>query len=392
MTQETFPSSKVQYTTIFVLTLVHFAGDFYSSLFTPLLPAFVDKLSLSLAQVGLITGAIRFLSFIVQPVSGYFADRYETRGFVLTGLFLAFFFIPFSGIAPNFWVLLAVLCLGSIGSSVFHPSTTGMVPLYAGNRAGLCLSVFNTGGTFAFAVGPVFITWYVVRFGLERMPYTLVFGACVFLFCLKFLPTPISENLSHLGFLGSIRESLGKVYKPIILIWLVMVLRSVTGQTFLTFMPIFLAGRGHSLVSVGLIVSLFVVAGVISGLLAGYLADRIEFKTIFVMFHSCMAPALLLYLYLPGAFVYLGAFVAGFAVLASLPLGVVMAQKLAPQSRSMVSSLMMGFAYGLGGAFSPLIGRLGDVFGLDKVLLWSAFLPLVTLLLIARFPKNLTAR
>jgi FSR family fosmidomycin resistance protein-like MFS transporter len=391
MKNETFPSNKVQYFTIFVLTLVHFSGDFYSSFFTPLLPAFVDKLSLSLAQVGFITGSVRFLSFIVQPVAGYFADRYETRWFVFTGLFLAFFFIPFSGIAPSFWVLLGVLCLGSIGSSMYHPSTTGMVALYAGNHAGFCLSIFNTGGTFAFAVGPIFITWYVARFGLEAMPFTAVLGASAFLFCLKYLPTPVSENLSHLGFLGSIRETLGKVYKPIFLIWLVMVIRSVTGQTFITFMPIHLADNGHSLVSVGVIVSLFIAAGAISGLLAGYLADRIGFRTIFFATHGCMAPALLLYLYLPGVFVYLGAFLAGFSVLASLPLGVAMAQKLAPQSRSMVSSLMMGFAYGLGGVFSPLIGRLGDVYGLENVLLCAAFLPIVTLVLIAKFPTNLTA-
>lgn len=392
MTDKPSDAGKVQYTTIFVLTLVHFSGDFYSSFFNPLLPAFVDKLSLSLAQVGLITGMVRFLSFIVQPVSGYFADRHETRRFVLTGLFCAFFFIPFTGLAPNFWALFALLCLGSVGSSVFHPSTTGMVPLYSGNRTGFCLSIYNTGGTFAFALGPVFITWYVARFGLERMPFTLVLGACAFLFCLKYLPKPVSENLSHLGFLGSIRETLGKVYKPIILIWVVMVLRSVTGQTFLTFMPIYLADRGHSLVSVGFIVSLFVVAGAISGLLAGYLADRTGFKSIFFVSHACMAPALLLYLYLPGVFVYAGAFLAGFAVLASLPLGVVMAQKLAPKSRSMVSSLMMGFAYGMGGMFSPIMGRLGDVYGLHNVLFCSAFIPILTLALIAKFPSKLEAR
>ena len=133
MTQHKSYDNSVNYNIIFVLTLVHFTGDFYSSFFTPLLPAFVDKLGLTLAQVGLITGMVRFLSFIVQPVVGYLADRYETRSFVFAGLFLAFFFIPFSGIAPNFWVLLIVLCLGSIGSSMFHPSTTGMVPLYSGN-------------------------------------------------------------------------------------------------------------------------------------------------------------------------------------------------------------------------------------------------------------------
>lgn len=379
--------NQINYNIIFILTLVHFTGDFYSSFFTPLLPAFVDKLGLTLTQVGLITGMVRFLSFIVQPVTGYFADRYETRSFVLAGLFFAFFFIPFSGAASSFWMLTFILCLGSIGSSMFHPSTTGMVPLYAGNRTGFCLSIYNTGGTLAFALGPVFITWYVAGYGLEKMPYTLIFGAIAFLFCLRYLPAPVSENLSHLGFLGSLKESLGKVYKPLFLIWIVMVLRAVAGQTFMTFMPIYLANKGHNLVSVGFIVSLFILAGTFSGLLSGYLADRTDFKKIFFVSHAFMAPALLLYLYLPGPFVYLGSFLAGFAVLASLPLGVVMAQRLAPKSRSMVSSLMMGFAYGLGGAVSPLIGKLADIYGLETVLFYSAFIPLVTLLFIIKFPR-----
>ncbi len=387
MTQHKSGDNTVNYSIIFVLTLVHFTGDFYSSFFTPLLPAFVDKLGLTLAQVGLITGMVRFLSFIVQPVIGYLADRYETRSFVFAGLFFAFFFIPFSGIASNFWTLLIILCLGSIGSSMFHPSTTGMVPLYSGNRAGFCLSIYNTGGTFAFALGPVFITWYVAGFGLEQMPYTILFGAAAFFFCIKYLPVPISENLSHLGFFGSLKETLGKVYKPIFLIWLVMVLRAVTGQTFMTFMPIYLTDKGHSLVSVGLIVSLFILAGTFSGLLAGYLADKTDFKKIFFVSHAFMAPALLLYLYLPGPFVYLGSFIAGFSVLASLPLGVVMAQKLAPKSRAMVSSLMMGFAYGLGGLVSPLVGKLADIYGLENVLFYSAFIPIVTLVPIMKFPK-----
>jgi FSR family fosmidomycin resistance protein-like MFS transporter len=262
-----------------------------------------------------------------------------------------------------------------------------MVPLYAGNRTGFCLSLFNTGGTLAFALGPVFITWYVVRFGLEQMPYTLLIGAVAFLFCIRYLPVPITENLSHLGFWGSMKETLGKVYKSIFLIWLVMVLRAVTGQTFITFMPIYLTNKGHDLFSVGLIVSSFIVGGTLSGLLAGYLADRIDAKKIFFVSHALMLPALLLYLYLPGPFVYIGSFVAGFAVLASLPLGVVMAQKLAPKSRSMVSSLMMGFAYGLGGAVSPFIGKLADIYGLETVLFYSAFIPLVTLIFILKFPR-----
>jgi FSR family fosmidomycin resistance protein-like MFS transporter len=373
---------------IFILTLVHFTGDFYSSFFIPLLPEFVDKLNLTLAEVGLLTGATRLLAFIVQPAVGYLADRYESRTFVLSGLFFALFFIPFSGIAPNFWTLMIVLCLGSLGSSMFHPATTGMVALYSGRRTGFSLSIFNTGGTLAFAIGPVFITWYVERFGLENMPYTIFLGTLVFIFCLRYLPLPISENLSHLGFIGSMKEMLGKVYKSIFLIWLVMVLRAVASQTFMTFMPIHLVKNGHTLVSVGLIVSFFTLAGTLSGLLAGWLADRTEFKKLFFIFHGLMTPALLLFLYLPGSFVYLGAFLAGFMALASLPLGVIMAQKLAPKSRSMVSSLMMGFAYGLGGAVSPLVGKLADIYGLETVLFYSAFVPLVSLIFILKFPRN----
>ena len=379
-------SNNVNYRIIFVLTMIHFTGDFYSSFFTPLLPAFVDKLGLTLAQVGLITGLVRFLSFIVQPVVGYMSDRYESRSFVFIGLFLAFFCIPFSGLATNFGLLLLVLCLGSIGSSMFHPATTGMVPLYSGNKTGFCLSIYNTVGTLAFGLAPVFITWYVAKYGLESMPYTLILGLVAFIFCFKYLPMPVSENLSHLGFIGSIKESLGKVYKPIILIWVVMVLRAVTGQSFMTFMPIFLADKGHELTSVGLIYALFIMGGTLSGLLAGYMADRIGFKKIFFLSFILMPPTLLLYLFLPGPWVYFGSFLAGFTVLASLPLGVVMAQKLAPKSRAMVSSLMMGFAYGLGGAISPLVGKLADIYGLETILFYSAFIPLLCLIFIVKFP------
>jgi len=379
--------NRVNYGIVLVITLVHFSGDFYSSFFAPLLPAFVDKLGLTLAQVGLLTGLVRLLAFMIQPVVGYLSDRYESRWFIFTGLFLAFFFIPFSGLAPNFWVLLLVLCLGSLGSSMFHPATTGMVPLYSGNRTGFCLSIYNTGGTLAFALGPVFITWYVARYSLEAMPWTMILGLVAFLFCLKYLPTPQSENLSHMGFFKSLKVTIGPVYKTIFLIWLVMFLRAITGQAFMTFMPIYLADTGHPLPSVGLIVSFFIVAGTLSGLLAGYLADRTGFKKIFFISHLLMAPALMLYLYLPGPYVFVGAFFAGFFVLASLPLGVVMAQKLVPRSRAMVSSLMMGFAYGLGGALSPVVGSLADMYTIETVLLYTAFIPLISLVFIAMFPR-----
>ncbi|MFO7884130.1 MAG: MFS transporter [Desulfobacteraceae bacterium] len=381
-------SNQLNSKIIFALTLVHFTGDFYSSFTGPLLPVFTEKLSLSMAQVGILTGIIRLLSFIVQPVVGYLADRYQTRLFILGGLFFTIFFIPLSGIAPNFYLLIIVLAIGSIGSSMFHPSVTGMIPLYSGLKTSFCISIFNTGGTLAFGIGPVFITWFVARFGLENMPYTMGIGVVFLLVCIKIVPPPVSEGFKNKGFIGSIKETLGDVWKPIALIWVVMVLRAVTGQSFMTFMPIYLANSGYPLVSVGFIVALFIIAGTLSGLTAGLMADRTGFKKIFYLTHTLMTPALLLYLYLPGNFAFAGSFLAGFFVMATMPLGVVMAQNLAPKGRSMVSSFMMGLAYGLGGAVSPVVGRLADIFSIETVLFYTAFVPLITLPIISLFPGS----
>ena len=60
---------------LFALTLVHFTGDFYSSFISPLYPLFVQKMGLSLVQVGIISGVIRLMAFIIQPSVGYLADR-----------------------------------------------------------------------------------------------------------------------------------------------------------------------------------------------------------------------------------------------------------------------------------------------------------------------------
>jgi FSR family fosmidomycin resistance protein-like MFS transporter len=380
---------KTQHTNvkiIFALTLVHFMGDFYSSFIAPLLPAFVDKLSLSMAQVGIMIGIMRFLAFIVQPSIGYVADRYPTRSFALGGLLLTVLFIPLTGLSPSFFVLTLLLAFGSVGSSMFHPSITGMVPVYAGRNSGFSMSIFNTGGTLAFGIGPLFITWYVARYGLSTMPVTMLIGLGALIFLYRILPMPEDQDLKTSGFINSLKDTLGEVWQAVLLIWCVMVLRAIVGQSFMTFMPVLLAQKGYPLVAVGVVTSLFVVAGSLSGLTAGYLADKTGFKPIFYWTHGLMTPALLLFLNLSGSWIYIGAFTAGLFVLATLPLGVVMAQELAPRGRSMVASLMMGFAYGLGGVISPVIGKLSDLFSIQTVLLYVAFIPLLTLVIIFFFP------
>jgi FSR family fosmidomycin resistance protein-like MFS transporter len=373
---------------IFALTLLHFAGDFYISFVNPLLPVFVEKFSLSLTQVGLIAGMMRVLAFVVQPGVGYFADRYRSRVFILGGPLLCTLFIGLVGWAHSFWDLLIFVAIASIGSSMFHPSMAGMISGYAGRHFGLSLSIFNMGGTLAFGVGPVLITWFVSRSGLEVLPWVAVPGVLLLLSVVRFTPRPLGEGLRGQGFFGAIREAFGSSWKPVMLIWVVMVLRTFIQQSFMTFTPVLYAREGYSLLSVGLVISLFTGAGTVSGVIAGHLSDRIGYKPIYFVTFFLGTPALLLMLLLPGNWIYPVAVVAGFLMYATLPLGLVMAQKLAPHGKSMVSSLMMGLAQGVGGMMAPMVGSLADIYSIRSVLSVLAFVPLLSLGLVWFFPEK----
>ena len=367
---------------VLALTLIHFIGDFYNAFIIPLLPLFIDKFSLTLAQAGLVTGLSRFLAFVVQPPVGYLADRHPSRFFALGGPLLVMVFISLTGITPYFWLLVLCVCLGSIGSSMFHPTAAGMVEPYAGRHFGLAMSIFGMGGTLAFAVGPLFISWLVGRYGLNATPYAMLLGAAVLVFLCKRVPAPQASTLTSHGFINSIKEVFGSVWLPIVMILTVMVLRAFVSQSFMTYLPVMISRQGYSLISIGAVVSLFTLAGALSGLIAGHLSDRIGFKPVFICAHLMATPCMVTALFLPGSGLFLFTFLSGFFILATIPLGVALAQKLAPRGKSMASSLMMGLAYGMGGLLTPLTGKLADMYTIRPVLTAIAIVPLITVVLI----------
>ncbi len=383
----TEPSSKANVRVLAALTLVHFTGDFYNAFTTPLLPVFAGVFALSLTEVGIISGLGRFLSFVVQPNVGYFADRYRTRLFILGGIFLSVTAIPLTGAAPSYAVLLFLTALGSIGSAMFHPSVAGMVYSCAGTRPGFAYSVFNMGGTFAFAVSPLFITWYVSGLGLGAMPGLMIPGLAILAYLFLAVPVPEGEKMESDTFLGTLREAFGQVWRWIALIWLVMVLRAFVAHVFRTYLPVLYVQEGFSLVSVGAMITLFTLAGTASGMLFGYLSDRIGFRKLFYASFLAAAPCLMLLVWAEGAWVYPLIFLSGFFIMATLPLGVTLAQTLAPRGRSMVSSLMMGFAFGLGGSMTPIAGAFADAFSIRPVLAAAALIPLALLALVSFLPE-----
>jgi FSR family fosmidomycin resistance protein-like MFS transporter len=379
--------SKTYWKVLIALSLVHFSGDFYSSFMSPLFPVFVDKMGLSLAQVGFIAGVSRFLMFIVQPLSGYWADRHPSRKFILIGLLMPVIFIPLTGMTTGFYALLLCVVIGSTGSSLFHPPVTGMVPVYAGRNLGLAMSIYNTSGTLAFGVGPIFITWYVAGFGLGAMPVTMALGLLIWIYFYWVIPRPTGDNLAQYGFIETLRQTLGDVWQPILLIWIVMVSRALVGQSLMTFMPVVWVQKGHTIVSAGVLFSIFTISGTVAGILCGHLSDRMGFKRLLWITHGLMAPFLIVFLLASGKWVYPATILAGGFNMASLPLGVVMAQKIAPRGRSMVASLMMGLAFGTGGVLAPIVGKLGDIYSIQSVLMFLVCVPVLSLIPIYFIPE-----
>ena len=293
-------SANANVKVIFALFMVHFIGDFYSSFIGPLMPVFEKTFSLSLTEVGFLAAVTRLLSFLVQPVVGYAADRSKTRFYVLAGPLLPIVFIPLTGLAQSYWMLLIFMAVASIGSSMFHPTAAGMVTTHAGRHHGFCLSIFNMGGTFAFGVGPLVIAFCVERWGLSSSVYTMFFGLAVVVWLFMALPEPVGEDLSKMGFFGSLKTALGPVWRSIFLVWLTMVLRSIVSQSFLIFMPLLYAKNNLSLTTIGLLVSIYTIAGSVSGLLAGGLADRYGFKPLFYICMGLSPIFLILLLYAEG--------------------------------------------------------------------------------------------
>ncbi len=380
-------SAEINKKAIFALFLVHFSGDFYLSFVRPLLPVLAEKFSLNLTQVGVITAVMTLMAFLIQPVFGFFADRYQPRQILLISALVGAVCIPLAGVAPAFAVVLVLIGLGSISSAIYHPTAAGMVPVFAGQHAGFSISIFGLGGTLGFTLGPIVAASFVSLYGLNRLPATTLFGFLVFFCLMVLIPAPDVDASQKNESLGSIRETIGKVWRPVALIWILAVSRGFVEQAGQTFIPVLYASEGHSLVTVGAVISLFTVGGSLSALVCGHLVDRIGFKPVYYFSFALSSPFLLLFIHGTGGWVYPLAFISGFLMLATLFPGVALAQHIAPNNRSLVSSIVMGLAMGSAGILMPLAGRLADAFGIRPVLSCIAVIPFAALFAVRYLPE-----
>jgi FSR family fosmidomycin resistance protein-like MFS transporter len=182
---------------------------------------------------------------------------------------------------------------------------------------------------------------------------------------------------------------LRRVWKPLLILYLLVFLRSIVQITFAQFLPLYLhLQRGYRLDTASYIVSCYLVAGAVGGFTGGNLADRFGERFIIVLSMIGSIPFLALFLFSKGPLSIAGLLIGGLILLFTIPVNVVMAQELLPSQAGTVSALMMGFAWGMAGVmFIPLVGWISDALSLQHAMAGLIAAPAAGFLLALQLPK-----
>ncbi|HYT75648.1 MAG TPA: MFS transporter [Vicinamibacterales bacterium] len=372
--------------TVFLMAGAHFMVDGYGNIYAPLLPLLIPKLHLSLAAAGTLTMFYQMAASVSQVGFGHIADRWKPRLLVMIGPVVAVGVLSFVGVAPTVPVLAAVLVVGGLGAAAFHPPAAALAHRLGGARPGLAMSVHITGGTLGFSLGPLLFAPAAQHLGLEWTPLLAIPGLIVVAFFLTRVPPIPLHHDSGAGF-----SALRPYARPLALLYMIVVLRTLASLSFATFVPVMLTRRGLSVSTAGAIIAVYLFASGAGGFLGGPAADRFGPRNVIAWSLALSTPFLLVAPLLSGWPFVLILATGGFFLQSTLPVNVIFGQALAPVSAATVSSLMMGFAWGMGGFSVPVVGALADRYGIDRTLVWLALIPLVAAGLTIWLPKRAPA-
>jgi len=245
------------------------------------------------------------------------------------------------------------------------------------------MSFHITGGSLGLSLGPLIFAPFAERFGLLWTPVLMVPALAVLALVLPRVP-PI-EGLGDRGDLSGF-GALRPYRKPLTLLYLLVVTRTLAALSFATFMPVMLTRRGMSLTDAGIAVGIYFFVSSVGGFIGGPLADRWGPRNLMIWSLVLAVPFLVLAPMQAGWTFVILVSIGGFLLQSTLPVTVTFGQMIAPVSAATVSSLMMGFAWGTGGLSVPLVGMLADRIGIERALVAMAYLPLASALFALPLP------
>ena len=358
--------------TVLLMAGAHFMVDGYGNIYAPLLPLLIPRLGLSLAAAGTLTMLYQIAASVSQVAFGRLADSWRPRLLVMAGPVVAVAVLSLVGLATTKTMLAIILFAGGLGGAAFHPPAAALAHRLGGKRPGLAMSVHITGGTLGFSMGPLLFAPFAERFGIEWTPLLAVPGLIVIALFLRRVPAFPQHHGQHSSF-----ASLRPYARPLGLLYLIVVLRTLTSLSFATFVPVMMTRRGFSLAEAGGTVALYLFASGVGGFFGGPAADRFGPRRVIAWSLVLSTPFLVAAPLVSGWLFVLLLAIGGLFLQSTLPVNVVFGQSLAPVSAATVSSLMMGFAWGTGGLSVPLVGMVADRIGIAPTLAGLALVPLL---------------
>ncbi|MBA2305638.1 MAG: MFS transporter [Acidobacteria bacterium] len=358
--------------TVLLMASAHMMVDGYGNILAPLLPLLITRLDLSLAAAGTMTMLFQLSASVAQVGFGQLADRWRPRLLVMAGPVLAVLVLSCVGLATTPLMLASILIVGGLGGAAFHPPAATLAHKLGGDHPGFAMSVYISGGTLGFALGPLMFAPFVQQFGMHWTPVLAVPGLVVVAFFLARVPAFGWSSHESQGL-----RSLRPYAKPLGLLYAIVVLRTMTAIAFATFLPVMLTRQGMSIGRAGAVVAVYLFASGVGGFFGGPAADRWGPKQVIAWSLALSCPFLFAAPQLHGAAFMITLAIGGFFLQSTLPVNVVFGQAIAPVSAATVSSLMMGFAWGTGGMSVPLTGYVADRIGIEATLVGLSFVPLL---------------
>ena len=368
------------------LSLSHAFNDAFQSLIAALYPLLKDSLALSYSQIGLITLTFQFSSSMFQPIVGWYTDKKPqpySLPFGMTSTMIGLFLLSQSN---SFSMVLISVAMIGFGSSVFHPEASRLAYMASGGRFGLAQSLFQVGGNLGSSLGPLMAALIVVKYGQKNVSWFCPV-ALLAIVVMLYISRWYKENMHLLirrksGSDKSLRKhglTDSQVHYSIaILLTLIfskhVYLASLT--SYYTFYIIEKFGVHEHDAPFYLFIYLFSVA--VGTLIGGPIGDRVGRKYVIWFSILGVSPFTLALPYVNNLYgtAILSA-VIGLILASAFSAILVYAQELMPGKVGMIAGLFFGFAFGIAGIASAVLGWVADHYGITFVYHVCSFLPLI---------------
>lgn len=377
-------AQKTVFSILFTISFSHLLNDMMQAVIPAVYPLIKDSFHLSFTQIGLITLTFQLTASLLQPFVGFYTDRTPRpyslsvgMGFTLIGLVALAFASSFG------WVLVSVALIG-MGSSVFHPESSRVAHLASGGRRGLAQSVFQLGGNAGSALGPLLAALIVVPHGQVHVLWFSVAALLAMVILWKigdwYKGHLFLRAKKAAAAVGDLRPGFTRrqVFFAIGILLVLIFSKYFYMASMTNYFTFFLIDKFKLPVQQSQVYLFIFLAAVAAGtLLGGPLGDRFGRKYIIWISILGAAPFTLALPYVPLVWTVVLSVIIGFIIASAFSAILVYAQELMPGKVGMIAGLFFGFAFGMGGLGSAVLGRLADLTSIGYVFQLCAFLPLI---------------